>query len=138
MNEKYYYKHVQPFKNINEWQLGGAIQDASFLIDLAHIKGHPICGFGGGFQEPGPGLHDDPDAQRHARLVPLRPVLVPRALPRTRPTGRRSSLRAHTAPSSRTRSNPDGLHLHIENCNQCGRCLQVAPAGSWKIDPANF
>jgi uncharacterized Fe-S center protein len=26
----------------------------------------------------------------------------------------------------------------MEQCNQCGRCLKVAPAGSLKIDPANF
>lgn len=36
------------------------------------------------------------------------------------------------------RDNPDGLHLHIENCNQCGRCLKVAPPGSWNINPINF
>jgi uncharacterized Fe-S center protein len=33
---------------------------------------------------------------------------------------------------------PDHLHLHVDNCNQCGRCLQVAPPGSLKIDPVNF
>ena len=27
---------------------------------------------------------------------------------------------------------------HFEQCNQCGRCLQVAPPGSLKIDAANF
>ena len=33
---------------------------------------------------------------------------------------------------------PGELHLHIEQCNQCGRCLRVAPPGSLKIDPVNF
>jgi hypothetical protein len=33
---------------------------------------------------------------------------------------------------------PGTMHLHMEQCNQCGRCLQVAPAGSLKIDAANF
>jgi uncharacterized Fe-S center protein len=28
--------------------------------------------------------------------------------------------------------------MHFEGCNQCGRCLAVAPAGSLKIDPVNF
>jgi len=36
------------------------------------------------------------------------------------------------------KEDPDGLHLHIENCNQCGRCVKVAPPGSWKIDAINF
>jgi hypothetical protein len=33
---------------------------------------------------------------------------------------------------------PGELHLHIEQCNQCRRCLRVAPAGSLRIDPVNF
>ena len=28
--------------------------------------------------------------------------------------------------------------MHFENCNQCKRCLAVAPSGSLKIDPVNF
>ncbi len=28
--------------------------------------------------------------------------------------------------------------LHFEECNQCGRCLEVAPPGSLKIDAVNF
>ena len=34
--------------------------------------------------------------------------------------------------------NPGSIHMHFEQCNQCGRCLKVAPAGSLKIDPVNF
>ena len=49
-DEKYYYTHSRPYKNIQEWGGGGLIQDASFLIDLAHVKGHPTCGFGGAFK----------------------------------------------------------------------------------------
>ena len=30
------------------------------------------------------------------------------------------------------------LHLHPEQCNACGRCLQVAPPGSLKIEAVNF
>jgi uncharacterized Fe-S center protein len=36
------------------------------------------------------------------------------------------------------KENPGNLHLHMENCNQCGRCLRVAPTGSLLIDPVNF
>ena len=34
--------------------------------------------------------------------------------------------------------NPEELHMHFEQCNQCGRCLQVAPPGSLKIDAVNW
>ena len=36
------------------------------------------------------------------------------------------------------RHHPGELHLHIEQCNQCLRCLQVAPPGSLKIVPETF
>ncbi len=45
--EKYYYKKNYKHKNIDEWLIGGVLHDATFLIDLAHIKGHPACSFGG-------------------------------------------------------------------------------------------
>ena len=36
------------------------------------------------------------------------------------------------------KKHPGEMHLHFEQCNQCGRCLQVAPPGSLKIDAVNF
>jgi uncharacterized Fe-S center protein len=36
------------------------------------------------------------------------------------------------------KNDPKELHLHPEECNQCGRCLEVAPPGSLKIDAVNF
>ena len=41
-------------------------------------------------------------------------------------------------PCTPGKDNPTELHLHIEQCNQCGRCVQAAPPGSLKIDPVNF
>ncbi len=38
----------------------------------------------------------------------------------------------------RDKHDKEEIHLHMEQCNQCGRCLKVAPAGSLKIDPVNF
>jgi uncharacterized protein len=38
--------HVRPYKNIREWNVAGTIQDATFLVNFAHVKGHPTCGYG--------------------------------------------------------------------------------------------
>jgi hypothetical protein len=35
-DEKYFYAHERPFKNILTWKVAGLIQDASFLVDFAH------------------------------------------------------------------------------------------------------
>src|SRR5512138_3669603 len=46
LNDKYSYTHEHPFKSMKEWHVAGMIEDASFLINFAHVKGHPSCGFG--------------------------------------------------------------------------------------------
>jgi uncharacterized Fe-S center protein len=136
-DEKYFYAHEKKFKNLEEWKVAGMIQDATFLIDLAHIKGHPSCGFGGAFKnialgcmvgETRSAMHDTvhfdpywfpekcPDAETLAKIIAACPL---GALVEDRKDSRQ-------------------IHLHTEPCTQCGRCLKVAPAGSLKIDPVNF
>jgi hypothetical protein len=136
-DEKYFYTHHWPYKNIQDWKVAGLIQDATFLINLAHAKGHPSCGFGAAFKNLALGcligetrgaMHDAmhfdqywwaercPDAATRQRIVDACPhdgIVI-------------------------DKHNPEELHLHFEQCNQCGRCLQVAPEGSLKIDPVNF
>ncbi len=135
--DQYYYSHKRPFLNIEEWHLGGLIQDASFIVNFAHVKGHPTCGFGAAFKNLALGcmvgqtrsaMHDTmhyhrywfadacPDAESRQRIIESCP---------------------HHA-IVQDKHNERELHLHVDNCNQCGRCLKVAPPGSLKIDPANF
>jgi uncharacterized Fe-S center protein len=136
-DEKYSYAHKRPYKSIQEWKLGGLIQDATFLINLAHAKGHPTCGYGGAFKNLALGcmvgqtrsaMHDTMHFDRYwfADQCPGE-------------TARRRIIEAcpHQA-IVEDKANPTELHLHIEQCNQCGRCVQAAPPGSLKIDPVNF
>src|SRR5512139_892879 len=137
LDEKYFYTHQRPYKNIQDWKVAGMIQDASFLINLAHAKGHPSCSFGAAFKNLALGcmigetrgaMHDAmhfdrywwadrcPDAATRQRIVAACPhdgIVI-------------------------DRDKPEELHLHFEQCNQCGRCLKVAPEGSLKIDAVNF
>ena len=135
-DDKYCYEHERPFKNITKWKVAGLIQDATFLVNLAHAKGHPSCGYGGVFKNLALGcmvgttrsaMHDAMQFDRYwwadkcddagrARIIAACP---------------------HSA-LVEDKNNPKELHLHPEQCNQCGRCLAVAPAGSLKIDKVNF
>ena len=135
--EQYFYPRERPYKNIKEWRVGGHLHDATFLIDLAHAKGHPSCSYGGVFKNLALGgmaaatrgqmhdvMHFDtywfpelcPDAETRQRIIDSCPFgcIV------------------------QDKERDEGLHLHFEPCNQCGRCLQVAPEGSLQIDPVNF
>jgi uncharacterized protein len=136
-DEKYFYRHEHAYKNIREWQVAGMIQDATFLINLAHAKGHPSCGYGGAFKNLALGcmagdtrsaMHDAmhfdrywfadkcPDEAARKRIVEVCP---------------------HNAIVV-DKHDPNELHLHPEQCNQCGRCLHVAPPASLMIDSVNF
>jgi uncharacterized Fe-S center protein len=136
-DDKYFYTHKRKYKNVEEWKVAGTIQDATFLVDLAHIKGHPACGFGGAFKnlalgcmigETRSAMHDTvhyekywfaekcPDPAARKRIIDSCPVgaLV------------------------EDRKQPEELHLHAEPCMQCGLCLKAAPAGSLKIEAGTF
>jgi len=136
-DDKYSYPHARPFKNIQVWQVAGLIEDATFLVNFAHVKGHPSCGFGGVFKnlalgcmtgETRSAMHDTvqydrywfadrcPDEAARQRIIaacPFEALVV-------------------------DKDNPRELHLHPEPCNACGRCLKAAPAGCLKIDAVNF
>lgn len=136
-DEKYFYSHHRPYKNIQDWKVAGMIEDATFLVNFAHVKGHPSCSFGSAFKnlalgcmvgETRSAIHDTnhydrywfgencPDAEARKRIIDSCP---------------------HGA-IVEDKKHPGELHVHFEPCNQCMRCMRVAPAGSLKIDPVNF
>jgi len=137
VGERYCYAHERPFKNLRLWKVAGQIQDATFLVNLAHAKGHPSCSYGGAIKnlalgcmvgETRSAMHDSmhhdrywdaarcPDADTRGAIVAACP---------------------HAA-LTEDKDHPQELHLHMEQCNQCGRCLRVAPEGSLLIQEANF
>ncbi len=138
LKDQYFYKHTDhPYKNIKEWNVAGMIEEATFMVNFAHIKGHPSCGFGGCFKNIALGcmvgetrskIHDTvqqdkywfkercPDEATRKKIIKACPfeALV------------------------EDKEDPTEVHLHTEPCNQCMRCLKVAPEGSLKIAPENF
>ena len=137
LNERYCYAYDYPFKSMKTWYVAGMIQDASFMINFAHVKGHPSCGFGGAIKNLALGnmvgktrsaMHDVMHYNQYwfRDLCPDRETFecILASCP-------------HQA-LVEDKHHPGDIHLHYEQCNQCGRCLKVAPEGSLKIDPENF
>jgi len=137
LGNHYTYPVDYEFKNIKTWKIAGMAHDASFMINFSHVKGHPSCGFGAGHKnialgcmagETRSAIHDTCHYDQYwfPELCP--DPLVRQAIKDSCPHGAIVD----------DKKSPGDLHLHIEECNQCGRCLKVAPPGSWKIDPLNF
>jgi hypothetical protein len=136
-DEKYFYSHHRPYKNIQDWQLAGMIEDATFLVDFAHVKGHPSCSYGAAFKNLALGcmagetrgaIHDTTQYDQY---------WFPENCP-DEETRQRIKAACPFEALVDDKEHPGGLHMHPEPCNNCGRCLEVAPPGSLKIDAINF
>jgi uncharacterized Fe-S center protein len=136
IDEKWSITHPKEFRSLKEFHIGGPIEEASFLIDFAHVKGHPATGWGGVIKNLGLGcmdgrtrsaMHDVSEFEPyfHKDLVSDEATRV--ALRESCPYGAIVD----------DRDDPDGLHLHYFQCNQCMRCQQVAP-GAFEIKRSNF
>ena len=53
---KYVYPEKIGFRHLDEALFGGEAVDVDFFIDLAHVKGHGTCGFGGSLKNIAMGL----------------------------------------------------------------------------------
>jgi uncharacterized Fe-S center protein len=136
-DEKYVCLHERPYKNIQTWKLAGMVQDASFLVNLAHVKGHPTCGFGAAFKNLALGcMAEDTRSDMHDTMQ-FDPYWFPEKCP-DEATRQRIMAACPFEALVPDKEQPEILHLHPEECNNCGRCLQVAPPGSLKIDAVNF
>jgi len=136
-DDKYFYEHERPFKNIRKWQVAGLIRDATFLVNLAHAKGHPSCGYGGAFKNLALGCMAGPTRSAMHDAMQFDRYWFAERCPDSAARKRIIESCPHAA-LVEDKNDPRELHLHPEQCNQCGRCLAVAPAGSLKIDKANF
>lgn len=136
-DEKYFYEFEKPFKSIQKWKLAGMIRDATFLINFSHVKGHPSCGFGAAFKNLALGCMAGETRGDMHRAMHFDQYWFPEKCP----DAEKIKQIAASCPFEaivEDKEKPGQMHLHMEQCNQCGRCLKVAPPGSLKIDAANF
>lgn len=138
IQERYQYTHSEhPYKSIREWHIAGMIEDASFLINFAHIKGHPSCGFGGAIKNLALGCLTGVSRSAMHDVMHYDQYWFPEYCPD--PVAFRAILDScplHALVEDR--HHPGEIHLHFDDCNQCGRCMQVAPPGSLRLSPVNF
>jgi len=137
LKDGYHYTHEFPFKNMREWKVGGMIQDATFLVNFAHAKGHPSCGYGAAIKNLALGCMVRETRRSMHDLHHFDQYWFKERCPD--PAIRQAILDAcpHGA-LVQDKHDPEEIHLHYDPCNQCGRCLQVAPPGSLKLAPENF
>jgi uncharacterized Fe-S center protein len=136
-DEKYFYEYERSFKNIKKWKLAGMIHDATFLINFSHVKGHPTCGFGAAFKNLALGcMAGETRGDMHRSMHYDQYWFADNC--KDLQTIKKIAASCPFEAIVEDKKHPSEMHLHMEQCNQCGRCLEVAPTGSLKIDAANF
>jgi len=135
--EKYFYPHERTYKNIKTWKVAGLIQDASFLVNFAHVKGHPSCGFGAAFKNLALGCMVGETRGAIHDTFHFDPYFFPEKCPNPADLERIKAACPFQAIVD-DKEQPGNLHIHAEICNICGRCMQAAPAGALKIEAVNF
>ncbi len=136
-DEKYFYEVEKPFKNIRKWKLAGMIHDATFLINFSHVKGHPSCGLGAAFKNLALGCMAGETRGEMHHSMHFDQYWFPEKCPDAATINKIAASCPFEAIVD-DKKHPGQMHLHMEQCNQCGRCLLVAPAGCLKIDAINF
>ncbi len=136
-DEKYFYSHHHPYKNVQDWHVAGMIEDATFLVNLAHVKGHPSCGFGAAIKNLALGCMVGTTRSAIHDTTHIDPYWFPDKCP-DEATRQRLIAACPFEALVDDKEHPGGLHIRFDLCNNCGRCLRVAPPGSLKIDAVNY
>lgn len=129
--QKYYYEHSADFKSFKNIDIAGEIEDADFLIDLSHVKGHGACGFGGACKNLAMGCVTDRTRQQ---IHGLEGGIVWREELCTRCEQCISSCN-HYANSF----NKEGKYeIFFHHCTFCQHCIKVCPTGALEMDDTAF
>ena len=106
------------------WKVAGVLEDTSSLVNFAHVKGHPSCGYGGPPQSR-------PWVVWSAKRVgPCMTPIITNNTGFKKLPGRRHAPRIITScpfgALVEDKEHPGEIHLHYEQCNNCMHCLKVA------------
>lgn len=136
IDEKWFVVHPHEYRNVTEFHIGGAIEEATFLIDLAHVKGHPATSYGAVIKNLALGCMDGKTRSAMHDVSHYEQYFFKDKCPdeATRVAIRESCPYGAIVDD---KEDPDGLHLHYFKCNQCMRCQDVAN-GAFEINRSNF
>lgn len=136
IDEKWIVVHPCQFRQVTELHIGGAIEEASFLIDFAHVKGHPNTAWGAAIKNLALGCMDGATRSAMHDVTEFEPYFFKDRCPdeATRVAIRDSCPYGAIVDD---KEDPEGLHLHTHNCNQCMRCQKVAN-GALEIKRSNI
>lgn len=131
---KYYYKKAVDYKTFKNVDVAGLINDADFLIDFSHFKGHGTCGFGGACKNIAMGCVTD--RTRH-QIHALEGGLVWNKDQCIR-CGKCITACNHHA-NRFTKEDSDGVYeVNYHHCTLCQHCVKICPENAITLDSHDY
>jgi len=128
---KYVYRRKIGFGELREALYGGNAWDADVFIDLSHIKGHGMCGFGGAIKNIAMGCVAP---KTRGDIHHLQGGIVWDA-----ETCVHCGKCVAECPNRVNRFDDSGVYqVDWHNCTYCQHCTMICPTGSLKADQAGF
>lgn len=129
--DKYVYEKTVDFKTFNNVDIGGNIFDADFLINLSHIKGHGVCGFGGACKNIAMGCVTDRTRRQIHGLEG--------GLEWDHDACLHCNLCIESCNHNANRFDDNGQYrIFFHNCTYCQHCVKVCPVSAIKMDTSRY
>lgn len=129
--DKYYYEKKVDFKTFKDVDIGGYIHDAEVMIDLSHVKGHGVCGYGGACKNIAMGCVTDRTRQQIHGLEG--------GLEWNEDLCIHCEQCVSSCNHNANSFDENGRYvINYHNCTLCQHCVKVCPTGAIKLDTHRY
>jgi len=128
---KYYYEKYVDYKTFKNIDVAGNIQDAEVMIDLSHVKGHGVCGYGGACKNIAMGCVTDRTRHQIHSLEG--------GIEWNEDACTHCELCVNSCNHFANRFDESG-HYQVDyhNCTMCQHCVKVCPASAMKLQAHRY
>ena len=128
--DRYFYTHKVDFKKLRHIDISGLVNDADFLINFSHVKGHGVCAYGGAVKNIAMGCVTD---RTRREIHSLEGGI---AWDKEKCTLCKQCIAACNHHANKFVN--DNYEVFYHNCTLCQHCIKVCPVEAIKPTESNY
>lgn len=128
---KYYYEKSVDFRTFKNVDIAGNIYDAEVMIDLSHVKGHGVCGYGGACKNIAMGCVTDRTRQQIHGLEG--------GIEWDEDVCTHCELCVNSCNHFANRFDKEGRYsVNYHHCTLCQHCVKVCPVSAMRMEANKY
>jgi uncharacterized Fe-S center protein len=128
---KYYYEKSVDFRTFKNVDVAGNIHDAEVMIDLSHVKGHGVCGYGGACKNIAMGCVTDRTRQQIHGLEG--------GIEWNEDVCTHCELCVNSCNHFANRFDKEGKYsVNYHHCTLCQHCVKVCPVSAMRMEANKY